>query len=105
MRSRIVRLGNSHGIRIPNVLLEQTGLRGEVEIIARGETLIIGPAKPPRAGLPLLKPWPVAATTLWSTALRRVCRAGMRANGNGENDPAAREENSGAFVEERRLLK
>jgi antitoxin MazE len=50
MRSRIIRLGKSHVIRIPKALLEQTGLRGEVEIIARGETLIIGPARQPREG-------------------------------------------------------
>ena len=50
MKARIVRFGNSQGIRISKALSEQTGLRGEVEITARGETLIIGPARRPREG-------------------------------------------------------
>jgi antitoxin MazE len=32
MKTRIVAIGNSQGIRIPKPLLEQTGLFGEVEI-------------------------------------------------------------------------
>ena len=36
MKSRIVRIGNSQGIRIPKSLLEQTGLHAEVEISAGG---------------------------------------------------------------------
>ena len=31
MKTRIVRIGNSQGIRIPKALLEQAGLQGEVE--------------------------------------------------------------------------
>ena len=34
MKTRIVSIGNSQGIRIPKLLLEQTGLSGEVEIRA-----------------------------------------------------------------------
>ena len=50
MKTRIVRIGNSQGIRIPKSLLEQTGLRGEVEISAQDDSLIIRPARQPRAG-------------------------------------------------------
>ena len=50
MKSRIVQIGNSRGIRIPKRLLEQTGLRGEVEISAEGDSLVIRPASGPRAG-------------------------------------------------------
>jgi antitoxin MazE len=50
MKTRIVRIGNSKGVRIPKALLEQTGLHGEVEIRARGDSLIIKPAAKPRAG-------------------------------------------------------
>jgi antitoxin MazE len=50
MRASIVQIGNSRGVRIPKVLLEQTGLHDEVEIEVRGEQLIIRPANPPRAG-------------------------------------------------------
>jgi len=32
MRATIVRIGNSQGIRIPKVVLEQTRLHGEVDL-------------------------------------------------------------------------
>jgi len=43
MRTRIVRLGNSQGIRIPRPLIEQAGLSGEVEITAEDGALTIRP--------------------------------------------------------------
>lgn len=50
MKSRLVRIGNSRGIRIPKPLIDQTGLKDDVEIVVRGNTLVIIPARPPRAG-------------------------------------------------------
>jgi antitoxin MazE len=50
MKTRIVRIGNSQGIRIPKPLLRQTGLSGEVEIRALNGSLVIHPARKPRAG-------------------------------------------------------
>jgi antitoxin MazE len=50
MKSRIVRIGNSQGIRIPKPVLEQAGLCDEVEIDVRGNTLVIRPARRPREG-------------------------------------------------------
>jgi antitoxin MazE len=50
MKTRIVRIGNSQGIRIPKPLLEQTGLKGEVEITVRDNALIVQSAEKPRAG-------------------------------------------------------
>ena len=47
MRASLVQIGNSRGIRIPKVLLEQTGLRGDVEIEVRGGQLVIRAANPP----------------------------------------------------------
>ena len=41
MRTRIVRIGNSQGIRIPKLLLEDSGIRDEVELKAEGNQLII----------------------------------------------------------------
>lgn len=49
MKTRIVPIGNSQGIRIPKPLLEQTGLCGEVEISAENGSLVIRPIKKPRA--------------------------------------------------------
>jgi antitoxin MazE len=50
MRTRIVKIGNSQGIRIPKALLDQTGLCGEVEIQAQGGSLVVVAAHHPRAG-------------------------------------------------------
>lgn len=50
MKTRIVSIGNSQGIRIPKPLLEQTGLSGEVEISAENGALVIRPARKPREG-------------------------------------------------------
>ncbi len=50
MKSRIVRIGNSQGLRIPKPVLEQAGLRDEVEISVRGHSLVIRPARRPREG-------------------------------------------------------
>ena len=50
MKTRIVRIGNSRGIRIPKPLIEQTGLGDEVEIVVWGNALVISPATRPRAG-------------------------------------------------------
>jgi antitoxin MazE len=49
MRARIVRIGNSQGIRIPKPLLEQAGLADEVELTLAGRSLIVTPARPARA--------------------------------------------------------
>jgi len=62
MKTRIVPIGNSQGVRIPKPLLEQTGLTGEVEIRAANGSLVIRPAKKPRAG--------------WSTAFQVMARLG-----------------------------
>jgi antitoxin MazE len=50
MRTRIVRIGNSQGIRIPKPLLDETGLSGDVEITADSNALVIRPITQPRAG-------------------------------------------------------
>jgi len=50
MKARLIRIGNSQGIRIPKPLLEQTGLRDEVEIEVEGNRLVIGALSHPRAG-------------------------------------------------------
>jgi antitoxin MazE len=62
MKTRIVAVGNSQGIRIPKALLEQTGLSGEVEISAEDGTLVIRPVKKPRDG--------------WATAFQEMARRG-----------------------------
>jgi len=62
MKVRIVPIGNSQGIRIPKPLLEQTGMSGEVEIFAERDSLVIRPAKRPRAN--------------WAAAFRKMADRG-----------------------------
>ena len=48
VRARIVSIGNSQGVRIPKLLLEQTGIKGEVELEVRQDKIIIHALKPVR---------------------------------------------------------
>jgi antitoxin MazE len=50
LKTRIVRIGNSQGIRIPKPLLEQSGLGEEVELEVRADEIVIRAASRPRAG-------------------------------------------------------
>ncbi len=50
IRSKIVKIGNSRGIRIPHTILEQAGLIDEVEMKVEGNKLIIQAAHLPRQG-------------------------------------------------------
>lgn len=50
IRTRIVKIGNSQGVRIPKLLLEQSGIQTEVEIEVQGDHLTIRTASRLRAG-------------------------------------------------------
>lgn len=58
MKARIVRIGNSKGIRLPKPLLEQAGLEEVVELSIREGEIVISSAPRPREG------WEDAARTL-----------------------------------------
>ena len=58
MITRIVKIGNSQGIRIPKLLLEQSGLHGEVELEVQNHNLIIRPRLGAREG------WDIAFRTM-----------------------------------------
>jgi antitoxin MazE len=62
MKARIVRVGNSRGIRLPKPLLELAGLREEVEIHAEPGRIVIESAARPRSG--------------WADAARRMATEG-----------------------------
>ena len=62
MKTRIIRIGNSRGIRIPKSLLASTGLEDEVELSAENGTLTIRPVAKPRAG--------------WAEAFEEMARRG-----------------------------
>lgn len=48
MKTHIVKIGNSQGIRIPKVLLEQSSIENEVELEVINNKLIITPTTMPR---------------------------------------------------------
>ena len=50
IKTRIVKIGNSQGLRIPKTLLEQSGINSEVEIEVQGNHLIIRPVEQVRKG-------------------------------------------------------
>ena len=57
-KTRIVRIGNSRGIRVPKLLLERANLSDDVELRAEPGRLVVSGAKRPRAG--------------WADAARRM---------------------------------
>jgi antitoxin MazE len=58
MKAHIVRIGNSKGIRLPQVLLQETQLEGEVELQAEPVRILICKTAQPRRG--------------WAEAARRM---------------------------------
>ena len=62
MRTRIVKIGNSQGVRIPKALLEESGLQGEVDMSVRDGALVITRAGQPRQG--------------WAEAFRQMAQHG-----------------------------
>jgi antitoxin MazE len=50
MKTRLVRIGNSRGIRLPKPLIEQAGLSDEVDLELRGNTIVIAARPAPRLG-------------------------------------------------------
>lgn len=41
MKTKIIQIGNSQGVRIPKPLLEQSGISGEIEMILRDNEIIL----------------------------------------------------------------
>ena len=58
IRTRVVRIGNSQGIRVPKSLLEEAQLPQEVELHAEPGRLVVQAARGPRSG------WAEAARTM-----------------------------------------
>ncbi len=60
MKARLVRIGNSRGIRLPKPLIEEAGLSDDVELRVRAGVIVIAPSAVVRAG------WAQAAARLAS---------------------------------------
>lgn len=50
IKSRIVKIGNSQGIRIPKLLLEQSNIGEDVELVLQGDQIVVRPAHQVRHG-------------------------------------------------------
>jgi len=57
-KTRIVRIGNSRGIRVPRLLLDQAALPDEVELRAEPGRIVVSAAARPRSG------WAAKARTM-----------------------------------------
>jgi antitoxin MazE len=62
LKTRVVCIGNTLGVRIPKTLLEKCHLHGKVELERRGNYLILRLAKKPRVG--------------WDEAFRAMAKQG-----------------------------
>jgi antitoxin MazE len=68
-KTRIVRIGNSRGIRIPKMLLDEADLPDEVELHAQPGRLVVQAARLPRTG------WAAAAKRMRARADDRLLDA------------------------------
>lgn len=50
LKAKLVKIGNSQGIRIPRTVIDQLGFEEEVEMMVEADRLIIRPAQKPRRG-------------------------------------------------------
>ena len=50
MKSQIIQIGNSQGIRIPKVLLQDSRITGEVDLELHPDGILIRNAQKPRSG-------------------------------------------------------
>jgi antitoxin MazE len=62
MKTRLIKIGNSRGIRLPKAIIEQAGLEEVVELEVEDDQIVIRPTKNPRAG--------------WEESCRRMHEAG-----------------------------
>jgi antitoxin MazE len=49
IKTRLVKIGNSHGVRIPKLVLDQLNLSADVELEIQDDHLIVRPSTHPRA--------------------------------------------------------
>ena len=49
MKAQIIQIGNSQGIRIPKMMLEESGISGEVELQVQADGILIRNISKPRS--------------------------------------------------------
>ncbi len=62
MKASIIKIGNSHGVRIPKPILDQCGFVSEVEMEIHNQELIIKSPKNPRKN--------------WAKSFKKMAKAG-----------------------------
>ena len=72
MKARLIRIGNSRGVRLPKPVIEEAGLSGDLDIQVRDGAVVITAAARPRTG--------------WAEAARR---AGGRGDDRALDDLAS----------------
>ena len=50
MKTQIIQIGNSQGVRLPKVLLEESRITGDVELELHPDGILIRNAQKPRSG-------------------------------------------------------
>ncbi len=50
IRTHVIKIGNSQGLRIPKIVLEQLGFENEVELEVKDNRLIVWPLRAARRG-------------------------------------------------------
>ncbi|MEI6181271.1 MAG: hypothetical protein WCP31_10980 [Chloroflexales bacterium] len=49
IKTRLIKIGNSHGVRIPKIVRDQVGLTDVIELEVQGSQLIVRSGSAPRA--------------------------------------------------------
>jgi antitoxin MazE len=62
MKTTLISIGNSRGIRIPKPFIEQCGLTEDIQMDVRDHVILIRSPRPPRSG--------------WSVAFQRMAQTG-----------------------------
>jgi antitoxin MazE len=62
MRTRLVSMGNSRGVRLPKPIIEQVGIVDEVDLVVRDGQIVIAAVRAPREG------WAEAAAVIAADA-------------------------------------
>ena len=50
MKTKLIPMGSSRGLRIPETVIEQCGLTGQIEMLIQGRNLVIRAHRRPRSG-------------------------------------------------------
>lgn len=50
IKAKLIQIGNSRGVRLPKELIEQAGLKDELELIVRDGEILIANHRQPREG-------------------------------------------------------